>query len=191
MSGTMTSKTCSACGEPDTTGGAQCARCGAPFAAGPEVPMGGAAAIAQPEPLAGAAHVAAQVQPRQVTIWLLASGLLMALGGVGPWAKAFGVSIGGTDGGDGWFLIVGGLAAAAVAGRRLASPRGRRGLIGFAVVGVVCVVVTIIDLADIGSMADGTAFGSVIDAGWGIYLSLIASLSLLAATVVAFIQQRR
>jgi hypothetical protein len=125
--------------------------------------------------------------------WALASAGLMVVGGFGPWAEVLDVlTVSGTEG-DGWFLIVGGIAAAClVIIRHVTESRARWFLIVSLVLAVICVLVTIVDLADIEGMASGEAalFDEAVSASWGIYVALIASLSLLAAMIVSLVQSR-
>jgi hypothetical protein len=164
---------CPQCGSTDLEQGPFCPNCGT--------------RLAQATQAAGPrADTASQVSSRTVIWWALASAAFMIIGGLGPWATAFTVSVSGTSG-DGWFLIVGGLAAGAEAVRRMLAPRRLIGMIGMAVVGVVCAIVAIVDF---GSFSDDLT-DVVADPGWGLYLSLIASLSLCAATTVLLVQHRR
>jgi uncharacterized membrane protein (UPF0136 family) len=125
--------------------------------------------------------------------WALASAALMVVGGFGPWAEVLDIlTVSGTEG-DGWFLIVGGIAAAClVIIRHVTESRARWFLIVSLVLAVIGVLVTIVDLADIEGMAPGgeAAFGDAVSASWGIYVALIASLSLLAAMIVSLVQSR-
>src|SRR4051794_7514136 len=114
--------------------------------------------------------------------WAVASFLLMVIGGFGPWATAFGVAdISGTHG-DGWFLIIGGVAGAGlVMVHATRSPAKRWQPIVAALVGAACTVVAIIDLSDVSSIGD-TPLGDLVDPAWGLYVSLLASVSALAAS---------
>ena len=116
--------------------------------------------------------------------WALASAALMVIAGFAPWATALDtISVSGTDG-DGWFVIVGGAIAGALLWRHARS--GARGLaIGAAVIGALCTLIALYDLSDVNDVADAAGLGSVIDPGWGLYLAIVASVSLTAASVVA------
>jgi hypothetical protein len=110
----------------------------------------------------------------------------MVIGGFGPWATAFGaLSVAGTNG-DGWFLIIGGLAAGALLLWHASKPRGWK-IIVMTVIGLICVIVAAIDLANISTVA-GTSDGLVSPA-WGIYVCLLSSIGLLAAGIYTVVKR--
>lgn len=124
-------------------------------------------------------HVTANGKPK--IFWaVLAVAVLMIIGGFGPWATAFGaLSVAGTNG-DGWFLIVGGLAAGALLLSHASKPCGWKSIV-MTIIGLICVIVTVVDLTNISSVA-GTSDGLVSPA-WGIYVCLLSSVGLLAAGI--------
>lgn len=122
-------------------------------------------------------------QPRRLW-WAVASAALMVIGGFGPWATALGtINVSGTDG-DGWFVIIGGVAAGVLLWRQLQTGSRKMG-IAAAVIGALCTLIAFYDFTDVNRVADAAGLGDVIDPAWGLYLSILASASLTAAAVVA------
>jgi uncharacterized membrane protein HdeD (DUF308 family) len=122
--------------------------------------------------------------------WTAVSAVLMIVGGFGPWASVGDVTIKGTDGGDGWFLIVPGLLALVLLFRQVSAPGARWPMILTALLGALGALVAVVDLSDINDLASETAFfGDLVDTGWALYLSLIASLSVLAAAIATLIRR--
>ena len=127
--------------------------------------------------------------------WALASAALMVVGGFAPWASVLEVlSVSGTDGGDGWFLIFGGVIAGGLLIVRFVTESRR---IWFLVVSLVlallCVLVSIVDLVDIAGLAEGEGgidLSDAVSAEWGLYLSLLASISLAAASIAWLVAGR-
>jgi hypothetical protein len=120
--------------------------------------------------------------------WGLVSALVMAIGAFGPWAKILGlVTVNGTDnGGDGWVVIVG----AVLGGIAFALWRAwsRNWLVVSALAAAAALATTIYDRVDLErTTANGVDVGSLIDAGWGIYIAMLGSLSLGIASVVGWI----
>jgi hypothetical protein len=120
--------------------------------------------------------------------WTAVSAVLMVVGGFGPWATALGVAtVSGTHG-DGWFLIIGGVLAFALLFRQAAKP-ARWPMIVAALLGALGALVALVDLSDINSFGDTTIFGDVVDPAWGLYLSLIASASLIVAAIATLVRR--
>jgi hypothetical protein len=112
--------------------------------------------------------------------WALVSSALMVVGGFGPWATVLVFSVSGTNG-DGWLLIVGGL----LAGGLLAFKRTQLWpLVISGLVALAGLATAIYDLANLSSVADDGFLEGAVSPGWGLYLCLLASGSLLAASVV-------
>lgn len=116
-------------------------------------------------------------------IWVLVSVALMLLGAFGPWVKALGQSVGGTDGSnDGWFVV----AAAGLAGLLFYLARTRRvagiwPLLG----GIGGLGVTLYDRNNIHDAISGNALAqALVQVGWGLNLAVIASASLTLAGLV-------
>lgn len=127
-------------------------------------------------------------QGRGVQWWVLGSAALMVVGAFGPWVKALGVSVGGTDGSnDGWLVV----AAAAIGGLLFWSLRARRGggiwaLLG----GIAGAGVSIYDRSHVQSAINhGGVFASaLVRVGWGLNLDLVASISMAVAAAVYIYQ---
>jgi hypothetical protein len=107
---------------------------------------------------------------RPAIFWLTAvSAVLMVVGGFGPWATALGVTISGTDGGDGWFLIVPGLLALGLLFVQVSRPSARWPMILVVLLGAIGALVAIVDLND--------------------YLSLVASLAVVLSAIATLIRR--
>jgi hypothetical protein len=118
-------------------------------------------------------------------LWVGASLVLMVIGAVGPWAKVLNlITINGTDGGrDGW-IIVGAAAFAAIL-LLVYAWRRRRWLLVFPVLaGLAGAATAAYDIVDIGRrFSASNGGGELVSVGWGIYVALIGSISLVAAGV--------
>jgi len=115
-----------------------------------------------------------------------AAAALMIIGGFGPWATVLGaLSVSGTNG-DGWFLIIGGIAAGALLFTHASKPRSWKAIL-MTVIGLICAIVAVVDLADIHNVAGDSS--GMVSAAWGIYISLLASLGLLAAAIYTIVKR--
>ena len=116
--------------------------------------------------------------------WVLGSAVLMVLGAFGPWVKALGQSVAGTDGGnDGWFVVAAAAVAAALFYRLREVPAaGIWPLIG----GVIGAFVTLYDRNNVQDAIDeGGAFvRALAQVGWGLNLAIVASVSFAVAGAV-------
>jgi hypothetical protein len=128
--------------------------------------------------------------------WAVGSIVLMLVGAVGPWAKVLGiVTVNGTDDGkDGWIVVGAAAVAAIVIGFFVRWPR--RWLLALSILaGIAGAATAAYDINDINSLAPSSdsLFGSVdvVDIGWGIYLALISSISLIVASIAMWIATRR
>jgi hypothetical protein len=120
--------------------------------------------------------------------WGLASVVVMAIGAFGPWAKILNlVTVNGTDeSGDGWIVI--GAAIVGAIALALWRAQGRNWLALAAVAAAAALATTIYDRVDLErTTTNGVNVGALIDAGWGIYVAMIGSLSLGIAAVVGWI----
>jgi hypothetical protein len=129
----------------------------------------------------------AQWLGRPAVFWLtVVAAALMVIGGMGPWARVLGiVSVSGTNG-DGWFLIIGGVLAGALLARQV-TKGGTWPSAVLLLIGLACAVVAFVDLNDIAGVADEKTFGSIVDPGWGIYASLVASVALAVAAALTLL----
>ncbi|MDT4891481.1 MAG: hypothetical protein QOE97_516 [Pseudonocardiales bacterium] len=122
--------------------------------------------------------------------WVLGSAALMVLGAFGPWVKALGQSVGGTDGSnDGWLVV----AAAVIGGALFYATRAHRGGGVWAMLGGVAgVAVTLYDRSNVQNAIDkgGTFTQALVQIGWGLNLALAASASMTAAGAVYWFQTR-
>jgi hypothetical protein len=122
--------------------------------------------------------------------WVLCSAALMVVGAFGPWVKALGISVGGTDGSnDGWFVV----GAAALGGLLFYLGRGRSGAVWALLAGVVGTGVTLYDRSNVQNAIDkgGVFAQAIVQIGWGLNLALIASISMAIAGAVAWYRQRQ
>jgi hypothetical protein len=124
--------------------------------------------------------------------WALASAVLIAIGGFGPWVTFLGFSVAGTEG-DGWIVIVASAVAAGLVLWHNADPALWR----LAIAGLAAVVafgVAVYDWSQIESIAseaedEFTAFfAAAVSPGWGLILSTVASVSLAASLVVHYLK---
>jgi len=120
--------------------------------------------------------------------WLFGSAALMVIGAFGPWAKVLGASVGGTDGSnDGW-LVVG---AAVIGGLLAYTLRERRaGAVWALLAGIAGVAVTLYDRSNMQNAIDkgGSFTQALVQIGWGLNLALVASISLAVAAVVTMVR---
>jgi hypothetical protein len=125
--------------------------------------------------------------------WALGSAVLMAIGSFGAWVTFLGFSVGGIEGGDGWFV----LAAAAVGAGLVLWHNKAPALwkLGLAVVaGLVGVGVAIYDWTQIESVAAeednefAAALADAVSPGWGLILSVLASASLIVSLVFHYLK---
>ena len=120
-------------------------------------------------------------------IWSLASAGLMVVGAFGPWIKALGSGVSGTDGAnDGW-LVVG----AAVVGAGVFALMRERHTAGLWTVlgGLAGAGVTIYDRQTVSSKIDELGeFQGLAQIGWGLNLAMVASISFGVAGLVWFSQ---
>lgn len=111
----------------------------------------------------------------------------MIVGGFAPWATAFGgaLSVSGTNG-DGWFLIIGGILAGGLLTWHESSPRVWKAIL-IAVIALIGTIVSVVDLSNIRSVA-GQSSG-LVQVGWGLYVSLVSSIGLLAAGLYTIVKR--
>ena len=122
--------------------------------------------------------------------WVLGSAALMVVGAFGPWVKALGQSVGGTDGSnDGWLVV----AAAVIGGLLFYATRTHRAAAVWALFGGIAgLAVTLYDRSNVQNEIDkGGAFAqALVQVGWGLNLALAASVSMTVAAAVYGFSQR-
>jgi hypothetical protein len=117
----------------------------------------------------------------------------MVVGAFGPWVKVFGlVTINGTDGGrDGWVVV--GAAVVAAIPLLIYAKTPRKWLLVLPVLaGLAGAATAGYDISDISRLGSGGGLfgaGEGFSAQWGIYLCLIASLSLAVASLVLLLRR--
>ena len=116
--------------------------------------------------------------------WVFGSAALMVAGAFGPWVKALGQSVGGTDGSnDGWLVI----AAAVIGGLVFYATRSRRNAGVWALLGGLGgLAVTLYDRSHVQNAIDhgGPLAKALVQVGWGLNLALAASVSMTIAAAV-------
>jgi hypothetical protein len=124
--------------------------------------------------------------------WILASIAAMLAGAFGPWAKVIGfVNVGGLDG-DGWFVLGAAIVAAVMLFLHAVSPRAPGWpIVAVVVAGVFGSAVAVVDLTELLGKQTfdfaGEESDDIVDPGWGIWMSAIASASLAIAAAVRFV----
>ena len=103
--------------------------------------------------------------------WVLGSAALMAVGAFGPWVKALGQSVGGTDGSnDGWLVV----AAAVIGACSSTCTRTQRAAGVWALLGGIAgTAVTLYDRSNVqDAINKGGAFAhALVQVGWGLNLA--------------------
>jgi hypothetical protein len=124
--------------------------------------------------------------------WALASAVIAAIGGLGPWVTFLGFSVSGTEG-DGWVVIAAAAAAAGLVLWHNADPAlWRLAVAGLAA--LVAFAVAVDDWSQIESIAseDEDEFSALladaVSPGWGLILSTLASVSLAASLLVHYLK---
>jgi hypothetical protein len=125
--------------------------------------------------------------------WVLGSAALMAVGAIGPWAKALFISVSGLDG-DGWIVLIGAVVIVAMilVHVRRHAVRSRRPWWPFAVAFlavVVAAVTAIYDASNIQREISNSEVEGLASVGWGLWLDCVASVSAGVAVVVSFLKR--
>jgi hypothetical protein len=116
--------------------------------------------------------------------WMLASAAFMLIGAFGPWVKALGFSVSGTDGSnDGWIVFAAAVIACVLV---LLMRRSRLAGLWALLAGGIGAGVTIYDRNNVSNeLSKGGEFAqSLVQIGWGLNLAMIASLSLSIAGLI-------
>jgi hypothetical protein len=104
------------------------------------------------------------------------------IGGFAPWATALGVvDVSGTNG-DGWFLILGGLAGGGLCLQLALSERNPLANWQYIVIIVVAALGLVVALYD---AVELSGKGGFVRPGWGLWLSMLAATSAGAAAITA------
>jgi hypothetical protein len=123
-----------------------------------------------------------QLRGHAVFWWLAISCGLMVIGGFAPWATALGaLDVSGTVG-DGWFLILGGLAGGGLCLQLALGERNPRAVWQYIVILIVAVIGFLVAVVDAADISSGGAF---VQPGWGLWLSLLAAFSAGVAAITA------
>ncbi|MHB8643884.1 MAG: zinc ribbon domain-containing protein [Gaiellaceae bacterium] len=121
---------------------------------------------------------------QSLLLWVCGSVLLMLIGAFGPWLKALGQSVSGTDGGnDGWLVVGAGL----IAGLLFIAARRNRGAGVLGVIGgLIGAFVTIHDRSHVSAAINngGALTQALVRVGWGLNLAMVASISLGVAGII-------
>jgi hypothetical protein len=123
----------------------------------------------------------------------VASIVAMVIGAFGPWASVLGViTINGTDdGNDGW-IVVGAAVVGAIVLGVFAWRLWRWVLVVALLAGLAGAVTAGYDINNISNLSSDDLLGSGLTSKkWGIYLSLVASISLALASIGVFVESRR
>lgn len=128
---------------------------------------------------------------RPAVFWVTAAAaLLMIIGGFGTWATAttvFGsLSVAGTSG-DGWFLIAGGAVGGGLLLWHVSQPQTWKPIL-IAAAALLGLVPASIDFSNIHDVT-GESNGVLIQIGWGLYISVIASAGLLVTAVYTVVKR--
>jgi hypothetical protein len=139
---------------------------------------------AAPEPVAAGQPGAAAGRPGAVRagsaptplLWAaVAGGVLAVIGSAGPWGKLGSLSTSGTEGGDGYIVIV--CVAIGIALLFLGTARAKAWpFVTSLVLGALATLVGVIDLSDVNDKG--------LDVGWGLYLVLLGSIVLAVLSLV-------
>ncbi len=115
--------------------------------------------------------------------WVAASVGLMVVGAFGPWVELLGLSARGTDSGnDGWLVVAVAVVAGAIFRWQRRTPRAGVAAIAGGVLGA---IITVYDRLNVGDAAGETGQAAdLVQAGWGLNLAILASISLALAGVV-------
>jgi hypothetical protein len=121
--------------------------------------------------------------------WAVASIVLMVVGAFGPWAKVLTLTINGTDDGkDGWVVV--GAAAVGALGLRLCLLVRRWGPALLVLIAALASAATAgYDIRDTNNLASQT--GVAASTGWGLYVALVGSISLLLASIGVAVETKR
>jgi hypothetical protein len=121
--------------------------------------------------------------------WVLGSAALMVVGAFGPWVKALGQSVGGTDGSnDGWLVV----AAAVISGLLFYAMRAQRAAAVWPLLGGIAgLAITLYDRSNVQNAIDkgGPFAQALVQVGWGLNLGLAASASMTVAAAAYWLAQ--
>ena len=111
---------------------------------------------------------------------MIGGGALLAIGSFLPWIDVLGVTANGFEGGDGWFVLLGGLALLA-AGVMAMRGQGNKwlGIVGLVVGGGVAVL----NYFDVADAIDTAGIGSQ---GFGMWVMLIGTIVGLVGVIMSF-----
>jgi hypothetical protein len=149
-------------------------------------PQAGAAGqgAASPQGAGGAGQpgAAAGSGPTPMLLAAIFGASLAAIGSVGPWGKLGGLSASGTEGGDGYIVIV--CVAIGAALVWLGTVRGRRW--PFVTAFVLAALAALVGVIDLGDVSD-----KGLDVGWGLPLVLLGSVVLAVLSLILMARRPR
>ncbi len=122
--------------------------------------------------------------------WAVGSLVLMVVGAFGPWATVLDNTINGTDDSkDGWFVLGAAVVAALLLVGYVVRRRPWYAIVAM-LAGLASAATAAYDIVDTNNIASQTGNG-LVRTEWGIYLSLVASISLGLASLGVLIEARR
>ena len=115
--------------------------------------------------------------------WVFASVVLMVVGAFGPWVELLGLSARGTDSGnDGWLVVAVAVVAGAIFRWQRRTPRAGVAAIAGGVLGAIITIYNRLNVND--AAGESGQAGELVQAGWGLNLAILASISLAISGVV-------
>jgi hypothetical protein len=126
--------------------------------------------------------------------WAVVSAALIVVGSLGPWGKGLNglVTVSGVDG-DGKITLICGLLAAGVLVFEARGTVDRTLLALLVPLALIAATVGVVDIAKVlGTQTSGSPLfkGDIVSPGWGIWLVILASASLVAASIAGVVRRQ-